>query len=1084
MKVKYFLTTNKELMKALKDSGVSEQVFTIKELSKALGITAVAASKRIRTKYVGEINEISSDRARELGKAPPPRSNSVKKIVNGESLSAQEVAIKYNIPLSTVRLWFRKDDLNMNVAMLTHASYMSTVHNRGSSASVWKHSAVSGVAETVSVSEVMNVLKPDMREEAAKIYNNSKVNEMKKLERFYNVLHNTFKYHLGETTVVRQFKLVFVGSTITPAATKELIQFIEPREIAVRADQCVYRMVRPIVLINGAVHFFTFEDFLQQLYDMTVGVGADGLPQAGSDPQGAAVLQNFSLNTSVFSSIVEHSLLGRANIQSMRKNLHGISKKHSYYVLFDSARPFHSNSCFFDALRMAMKSKGFDTKDLKTLANKKYPKGVKLEDIETVCAMLGVCVDVSMDFKGLTPPKPKRYGSLHECEEPFQLYFTYEPEPHFSALMGIRETLYPCEACDKYFQTMAEHRSHKQCLKSIEKSRKAQKRVMCYFDVETVNNLELLDVEVYSVVWKWEDQESPQFAINSKYTQNCDKRFVEDIQTRMEEENLEVVLVAYNGSSFDVWTVIKLLARFINFTTTIFKGGKFFDLRGKYCESKLRVWDPYLFLGMSLDNAAKSFGLETSKLPFSHEDMQRQYEANDRKFDFINVELQNTIREYNVRDVELLERICTIMFQTLPGCLEKCTVSSYAFSELKKSLSNPKLLDSCFLDEVYYKTARRAITGGRVQTVSPFTKFSNMDLSLIDVVSLYPSVMYYKSMPVGAFTKTREYVEGKHGIYCVNIKYQKEPVIIPLKITNRPLDWTHTGEIHEATITSVEIECMRKHFGKDCLEVLEGIYWEESSDQVFKPHIDKWMEVKKHQDTLKGKPEYNGCLREFAKKMLNTPYGKTIQNVFDRGFSVSTSANKTRKCIAKLKSDYSYTYVGDGLEIIEGELKEIDYSHAKPLHLGVFILAHSRCKMYDEVFSKTKVYYSDTDSALIDTKELNRLVAEGALKVGNSLGEYEVEMTNISEFWSIAPKCYALRSRDGKVKMRLKGVSQKSGWCVMHDNNIIVESGDVVDIRVFDALIKDHTCVRFFCSHFHHRKEDFALEYKKIEKII
>nr|UOX61114.1 MAG: hypothetical protein DiTV3a_F26ORF1 [Diabrotica toursvirus 3a] len=228
------------------------------------------------------------------------------------------------------------------------------------------------------------------------------------------------------------------------------------------------------------------------------------------------------------------------------------------------------------------------------------------------------------------------------------------------------------------------------------------------------------------------------------------------------------------------------------------------------------------------------------------------------------------------------------------------------------------------------------------------------------------------------------------------------------------------------------------------------------------------MAIKKEQDMLKSDNEtWNPCLRELAKKMLNTPYGKTIQNVYDKALHISTSANYTAGLIRKYET-YTFSHVDDGFEIIEGTLKDVRYDKAKPCHIGVFVLAYARTKMYNEIFSKTDVWYGDTDSALIRKQELDRLVRSGVVTTGNALGEYEIEMDNVTEFWSVAPKCYALRNSSGEVKMRLKGVSKYSGWEWRN------KSGKEISLELFDCLIEDHRDMRFYCSHFHHRKGNFA----------
>lgn len=1095
MGIKYYMSFDNEFSARINAVIPNTIVFTTADISRALNLNPETVRRKIR-KNDFPLNEISEVRARELGKAPNTRQTSTKYLINGENLSPHEIAIKYSIPLSTIRLWLRKNELDTRIALLSNSSYISETYAQGATTSIWKYRSVNQ-PEIVRISQIVNIFRLEHEEGAENIYNEKHQSILRKLQHFYRVLENTFKYHIGLGKVMRQLKLCFVANHVN-----DVINFIPQDMLDNR--QTIYRMIKPIIVEEGVVRFFSFDDFVDKLLALSVGYDANGIPTAGSDPEGYSVIQNFALNPALFSIVVEHSVLCRANIVTLRKNLHAISVKHPYFVLFNSARPYHKNSCFFDSLKISMNSKGFDTTNIKKIAQK-YEKGIRIEDIEQICQILGVCVEIVTDFTGLTPPNNfRKYGPIvNDYSEPFKIFLTHEPESHFSAVIGVREKLYPCEKCLCYFNTVVDFKKHP-CVNYKKKNPTDYSEVKLYFDVETVNNPEILDVEIYSVSWKWSDQTNVKFACNNRFKKNSHLVFLKDLQKRMEEEALKVILIAYNGSSFDVWTMIKNLGTFINFTNVVFKNGRYYILNGvnlgKY-GSSISVWDPFLFLGTSLNKAAASFHLPIGKHDFSHEFIQNKYNEN-RNFDFIDEELENKIEEYNNRDVEILEQICERIHQVHDNCYSFATISSLSFNMLKDSLDkrftysetvNGKTKELTFLDcpvkdKETYDFFRKALTGGRVQTIEKFKKYENVDLTMIDVVSLYPSIMYFKEMPVKNFIKTPFYVKNFLGIYNCEINYQRSPSIIPLKEKNKPLNWEFFGNIKDIVLTSVEIECLRKHFGEECVNVYSGVYWEHSSADIFKEYIDKWMTVKKEQDSIKNTKEYNPCMREFAKKMLNTPYGKTIQKVFETGYDISNSANKTKQIIAKYCDDYEYTYVGDGIEIIEGKYREIGYNKLKPIQLGIFILAYARCKMYDEVFSKTKVYYSDTDSALVETKELEKLCASNQIKIGSELGCFDVEMTNITDFWSVGAKSYALKTKDGCCKIRLKGISRNSGWTYCGDDNGDdngdggTVSGDCLNIELFDYLLKDPENVKFFCSHFHHRKNDFALEFKNIVK--
>ena len=1123
MTTKYYLSTDENFLRAVKGANSKGIVLTVKQIAEGLNVSTKTVYNKIKNNEY-PLNEISKQRAKEFGVGPISRTNATKFDIFGEQLTIQELTVKYNIPRSTIRLWANRDQLTEKLIMETINSYPNPEVIRSSpSASIWKYTA-NGLPERVDISNLIYRIGLEEEFDANERYG-GQTNTIKHLKKFYNVLENTFKDHVNDGKVMRSIKLCFEKSLPDPKIRNENRVVFNPVDSPLD-NEYVYRTVKRCFTItdNDEVKFISFDDFLDKILSFTVN------EQYGSDPDNvnaASILDHCVLNPGLFIATVEHSTLIRSNITQMRKNFHCVARKHPYYVLFDANRDaFHNNSCFFDAIRIQMKKHNINVDDKKSDIQKtlkgfafKYKDGVKFEDIPSLCNALGIKLKIYGDIKSgkgtdihnvlfESDGKNNEYGDVV-----FELYLHDNPELHFSALMGVKEKLYYCEYCNTYFNSLIELNSiaTNKCMivsknhrkgKINEKTKKNQK-VFCYYDLETVNDKALMDVEIYSVCWKWSDQSEYNFRLNSMTTKNATYDFYQDINNRMQNEDLDVVLVAYNGGGFDVWGIIKDIAQFINFNRTIFKNSKFYQLGGNHAinfKSTFNIWDPYLFWHCSLESLAKSFGLSILKNPFDHEFMQDKYEENGKSFDWIDEEMKIKIKQYNIRDVEILEQICLKMKDIMgEHVFNSMTISSYSYKHLteecgfdfipqsnkdseKRLVEDESKIITKPDNEEDYKFMRKAITGGRVQTIKNFTKFNDDVFSFIDVVSLYPSVMHINQYPCGYYQKTDTYVPNKLGIYNCKILYQKNPVIIPKKEKDRPLNWFWLGEIEECVLSTVEIDCLRKHFGFDCLEVYDGLYWEHSTDQIFKTHIDKWMKVKKDQDVLKntGSPEYNNCMRELAKKMLHTPFGKTIQNVIDKGFYVSTSTNYTRKIIQKelKKNDYDFTYLDTGIEFLEGPLKEIKYEYVKPQQLGVFILAYARCKMYEEVFSKTQVYYSDTDSALVLKSELKKLSENGELKIGNGLGEYELEMDDITQFWSVQPKFYQLKNKNGKIKMRLKGISKNSTWKYVIDKEIKIEKKGV-DEECFDYIIQDHKNIIFTTGVFKHVKNELALKYVK-----
>lgn len=1139
-------------------------VFTRDELARAFNVTVLTIKRRIESGKLN-VNLISKEKAKQYGKAVKNNHAALYNI-EGEDLTVDQIHVKYNVPVSTVKEWNKMKLLDENIIMrsLTPYSVVGHATQNNISASIFKY-ATHGVKKLVRTSYISNVIKEEYHDIAESWFLSKNDSGVKQLKNFYNVLKNCFNFHIQKGKVIRHVKLCFVSILPGERFKDYNITFKSYDDMDVENRQVLYRTIKPIKTsevpnyLHKNVKFFSFEEFFDQIS------GFNYNPESfSSDAEGCCVMQNFALNINEFILYVEHDFIGRSNIQKLRKNLNCISVKNPYYVIFDSNRPYHKKSCFFDAIKILMAKFGFDYKILKEKANQ-YPDGIHLEEIGFISDFLGAHIRIYGDkhtdqTENLILeyiPKSNEYGVV------FDLYFRAKPEGHYSAILGVKDSLIICEKCRVYFATQSEFKDIKHCC-VYEDSVKLEKElkntvVNFYYDLETVNDTITQDVVVYSVAYKWTLQEvgkdeiytSPSMCyVNTKYTKCCLDKMVSQIIELLGASSKSLVnLIAYNGSSFDSWVLLKKLAPHIKFSQTIYNNSKFYKVTGSLFtdnNKKIRLWDPFLFWGVKLEKLAKDFNLVNNKLGFNHQFIQALYEKHNKKynlqngvltcndnFDWVSENIEKQITEYNIRDVDILHQICEIMYSTMgSACLNKSTISSFAYSQMKKLMPIGMLSISKYYNnealqtlsdvivtpssENIYNFFRKAITGGRTQTIKKLAKFFSKNpsefFSLIDVVSLYPYVMRYREYPVGMFEHTLKYVCGKLGIYNVTIKHQDNflnpnncfkrqlPIFIPLKIKNKPLDWEHKGLIQDVNITSVEIEILKKYFGCDSLIVNEGYYWEKKSDSLFNDYIDNWIQIKKHQDFLKetGSPEYNLSLRNMAKKMLNCPYGKLTERVHDTATYLSSTVNSTLKITQNLQPDYTYSFVDENLELIEGKPKKLSFEGVKPIQMGVFVLAYARIKMYEDIFIHTDVYYSDTDSALIKSVELKRLQEAGIIKIGKELGEYDVELSDISDYWSIQPKFYALKTPTTE-KIRMKGISIKSGWeyykkpvdvCDNYmpgaffneDDMILVDEGSEITLKVFDYILENPSNIFFHTSHFHHRKTDLALEHKTIVK--
>jgi hypothetical protein len=597
-----------------------------------------------------------------------------------------------------------------------------------------------------------------------------------------------------------------------------------------------------------------------------------------------------------------------------------------------------------------------------------------------------------------------------------------------------------------------------------------------FFDIETVfNPLDDCLLEPYSVAWHVADSENPrkfnEKNIN-KYIEEtyffkgkgCMDRFVRWIEDN--DEGIKYILIGYNNSRFDNFPLLRSLISSDLYTSMMYVQNSILQLRfgGRHT-----CFDLCRFVMCSLDKACDDFKVYPHKeRGFSH------YEPEDAFFKGGWLELDNWIEnnntnleKYNKIDVlatENLFYIVRIAYEKLTGknILDYTTLASLSydrFKELNKATSYKIPAPVSLEDDKYI---REAIIGGRCQDFK--TQKDNKDsLACVDVKSLYPYIMMNRFFPYGDYKKTKIYEPTKLGIYTVTIKTQPKIKIIPLRDETKSLDWDYEKELVHQTLTSIEIECLKRHGGEVIFEVMKGdtdgnigIYWEKSTDKLFRTYFEPIKEAKTEQDILAATkdPKYNPALRNITKLLLNSLSGKQVQRNFTDTTELIKNIKEEKKFEDKTKDYHLKMSIGP-YRLLSGNLNEdkiYKTNRAKPSYLGVFIYAHSRTYMYDILYSNYDVLYTDTDSGILNNsdwndfkgkyiktigKDNNRYYALTNEKtntpaLGKEFGQFEEELESEgkkSESYIIGKKMYCIEIKnqnneiDGHSKYRLKGIN-------------------------------------------------------------
>ena len=512
--------------------------------------------------------------------------------------------------------------------------------------------------------------------------------------------------------------------------------------------------------------------------------------------------------------------------------------------------------------------------------------------------------------------------------------------------------------------------------------------------------------------------------------------------------------------------------------------------------------------------------------------------------------------ENTIRDVQCMMELCWKLFDVVTEIFESqredgrmydkplyrySTIASWA-KQMWEKLLRRRLedewgsIDAAKKKDQYpcmpedYETwqfIRQAAYGGRAQA---FRKgVFEGPWEIIDVVSLYPFVMLFRSFPVGREQKTKEYVAGKLGVYRCRIHFQLEnkPNVIPRRTEDAPLDWSYKGAM-DVVLCNVDILDLWKHHGVASVAVYDGVFWPEHTDRLFGDYLTPLKTVKQAQDVYKkdrSKP-YNPSLRAMAKLGSNSLSGKVTENMRRVINFITTGAkqrsnaeNKYGTIRFRALNSRRGTFLATAYKSTTDLSEEYHDKGASPCQLGVFIYAYARSHMYNTVISRCGSRIGmDTDSLFLSREDVQTLKREHSDLFGSEYGQFDAELeeaydkagltfdeTKKQRFFMLAPKCYRIVDAETgtAVKTRFKGIgpndrmlTKDSPMALLQHAHLQVVNGVLTSMeRKADiALYKMHdfleSCEPAFTSNSHehdlfhrlYRGETVAILSSRIEK--
>ena len=449
------------------------------------------------------------------------------------------------------------------------------------------------------------------------------------------------------------------------------------------------------------------------------------------------------------------------------------------------------------------------------------------------------------------------------------------------------------------------------------------------------------------------------------------------------------------------------------FSTLISNMGLFYQIEvyfevSKTKTKKVTFIDSLKIINQSVESMPKTFKIDMEKLEID-------YNRRRKKGHILTEEEKAYIKN----DVVIVAKALKYLFDM---GLTKMTAGSNALSEYRQ-LTKENKFKNLYHKLTYEidKDIRKAYKGGFTY-LNPLYKNKTVgEGEVLDVNSLYPSVMYNEILPFGEpFYYEGEYVDDKvYPLYIQRLTCSfkiKEGKIPTIQIKHsRFVDneyLTDSGDEPVAlTLTNVDLKLFLEQYDVWDLRYESG--WKfKGMKGLFKSYIDKWIEVK-NEATITG----NKGMRQVAKIMLNSLYGK-----FATGLDVQSK-------IPYLEDD-----------IVKYRLGEKETKDGVYLPMGAFITAYARdktirtsqaIKTYSlEKYGVDMYCYSDTDSihTILPIEELKKFCEIDDVELGLWKHEAHFERAKF-----IRQKTY-LEEINGEIEITCAGLPQRCYDQVSWDN--------------------------------------------------
>ena len=427
------------------------------------------------------------------------------------------------------------------------------------------------------------------------------------------------------------------------------------------------------------------------------------------------------------------------------------------------------------------------------------------------------------------------------------------------------------------------------------------------------------------------------------------------------------------------------------FTTLISDMGMFYSItvyfnKDKNHSKKVTFYDSLKIIPFSVDQIAKSFNLEISKLSIDYNEKREK-----------NHILTEEEKAYITNDVLIVAEALNVLFNQK---LNKMTQGANALSDFKNIIEKSRF-NHYFppLEKWADKDIRKAYKGGFTY-LNPIYEGKEVGAGVVlDVNSLYPSVMYEKLLPFGeGIFFEGEYKEDRiYPLYIQSFTCSfelKKGKIPTIQLKDKHYKWeylpneyvtTSNGNIINLVLTNIDMELFFENYDVYELKFLNG--WKfKGMYGLFTKYIDKWIKVK-----IESTKNGNKGMRTLAKLMLNSLYGKFATSLEVKSKVPYLSENGVVKYSITEEEEKKGIYIPIGVFVTS-------YAREKTIRTSQAIKDYSISK-----YGKDLYCYSDTDSihTLLPIEELKQFCEIDDVKLGAWKHESSFEEAKF-----VRQKCY------------------------------------------------------------------------------